>query len=234
MTAVTKYASSSWDDSLPSAPKPKFEIPGFTTSHRWDATRMPAGQVITSVPDDVGAANLNSTGVAVASDGPLTYAQLTSGASLFSGSTLVAADSRTFLAICRPMVGDAAASPGAVLRISGSTTYSVAQLDADAAGFASSSTPAASTPLPALRGEWHVYAIVIRNDGSGHTAAVDDAVQAFTGAASTVTQLAIGTVGSTRRQIQFAYAQAFAEMMTPTQLTAAIADIRAHFPELFA
>lgn len=234
MTAVTKYASNKWDNSLPAAPKVPFEVPGFTTSHRWDATRLAAGQVATSIPDSVGVAHLNSTGVALASTGPLTYAQLTSGASLFSGSTLVAADSRTFLAICRPMVGDAAASPGAVLRVSGSTTYSVAQLDADAAGFALSSAAAASTPLPATRGQWHVYAIVIRNDGSGHTAAVDGTTQAFTGGASTVTQLAIGTVGSTRRQLQVAYVQAFAEMMTNAQLLSAIADLRAHYPELFA
>lgn len=234
MTAVTKYASNKWDSSLPAAPKTPFEVPGFTTSHRWDATRLAPGQVATSIADTVGVAHLNSTGVAIASAGPLAYAQLTSAASLFSGSTLVAADSRTFLAICRPMAGDAVTSPGAVLRISGSTHYSVAQLDANEAGFALSSAAAATTPLPAARGAWHVYAFVIRNDGSGHTAAVDGVTQAFTGAATTVTQLAIGTVGTTRRQIQFAYAQTFAEMMTNAQLTSAIADLRAHYPELFS
>lgn len=233
MTAVTRYASSNWDASLPAAPKEAFEVAGFTVSHRWDATRLSAGQVATSITDSVGVAHLNSTGVALGSTGPLTYAQLTSGASLFTGSTLVSADSRTFLAICRPMVGDAAASPGAVLRISGSSTYSVAQLDADVAGFASGSTAAATTPLPATRGQWHVYSIVIRNDGSGHTAAVDSTTQAFTGAASTVTQLAIGTVGSTRRQLQFAYGVSFAEAMSTTQLATATTALRGHFPELF-
>ncbi|MGK9222080.1 MULTISPECIES: hypothetical protein [unclassified Microbacterium] len=233
MTAVTKYASSRWDSSLPAAPKEPFQVTGFTPVHRWDATVLPQGATITEITDEVGAVPLTTTGLTLGAAGLLSYAQLTAQASLLA-SGLPSADSRTFLAIARAMPGDTGAGPWAMLRVGGSLTYNISQQDADVAGQITGTTAAATdTPLPAARGAWHVYAFVIRDGSASHTAAVDAATQTFTGSARAMTTYALGISGSTRRRLQFAYGVTFAEAMSDAQLISANNALRAHFPELF-
>lgn len=226
MTAITRYPGTNWDAALPLIPKPALAL-NFAVNHEYDASRIEAtaGAAITSWADMRGSNPLiNAVGGVLGSDAGSKYVQF-SGVSGSLSVTLPISTAQTMLILARVNVGDKIAGLGPIMTLDNET---VVQAEEDTAKM----KVATSTPLPAQRGKWHMYAVSVPPTTGNALLAVDGATTEFSPIKRAFVSYQLSVGGSDRRQLQVAYMLTSPDALSAPQLADAYRTLKAHFTEL--
>lgn len=226
MTAITRYPGTGWNANLPLMPKPALAL-NFPVNHEYDAARIEVaeGAAVTNWPDMRGANPMtNSVGGVLRSDAGSKFVQF-SGVSGSLSVTLPIGTAQTMLVVARVNSGDKISGLGPIFTLD---NESVVQGEEDTAKM----KIAPVTPLPAVRGRWHVYAVAVPASTGAAVLAVDGSTAEFGPAKRAFTSYQLSVGGSDRRQLQVAYALTSPDALSAPQLTEAHRTLKAHFTDL--